>query len=98
MPPASPTGGFSIAQALLFAALAAVAALVWQAIGRAPTNDERLHKLARLLMRYLLAFATLHYGITTLLRFSSPALTYELLVTPVGDLRPWELFWAFVGW
>jgi hypothetical protein len=63
----------------------------------APEND-RLYQWLRIGMRYLLAYGMLHFGIAILCRFHPGAPTVEELVTPLGQLEPYEMLNAWLGW
>jgi hypothetical protein len=100
VPPAPSSDGFQIAHAALFLVLAAVGAGIWSAPARLASrpSERTVYQWLRIGARYVLAYGMLHFGIGALLRFQFPAATAESLVTPVGEMRAWEMLWAFVGW
>jgi hypothetical protein len=89
---------YQLCQALFFAIVAGIATAVWSRSEASGDADRRLYHWLRIGLRYVLAYATFHYAVISLLRFQFTDLTLESFITPAGDMRPPELLWAFFGW
>jgi hypothetical protein len=61
-------------------------------------ENDRLYQWLRMGLRYLLAYGMIHFGIAVLCRFHPAAPTLEEYVTPLGQLEPYEMLNAWIGW
>jgi hypothetical protein len=92
-------GALLAARAITFALMAVVGTVMWtRRVTDSQADDYRIYHWLRIGLRYVLAYASIHFAIVGLFRFQFPGLTPESLITPVGDMRPNELLWAFFGW
>jgi uncharacterized membrane protein YphA (DoxX/SURF4 family) len=82
---------------LCIASLALIAALVWAVLDRRRAHDARLRALARVVVRYTLAFALLYFGIGKVLLVQFPAPSAGRLLQRFGDASPMGLVWTFMG-
>lgn len=89
---------FNYVQLLVFAALAAVATILWTALDRQRTEYRTLHEWLRIYVRYMLAFTMLAYGMDKVikLQFADPGL--GRLAEPFGNYSPFALLWTFMGY
>jgi hypothetical protein len=83
---------------LCYLALVGVATALWSALDRKRAHYERLYSWLRLLLRYLLAPAMIHYGAIKVIpaQMISP-LPLGVLGMRIGDLFPNHLLWWTVG-
>lgn len=79
------------------AALAAVAAVVWSALDRRGSQDERLRSWLRFLLRFSLATALIVSGIAKVIPTQMPAPRPFQLLERLGELTPMRLLWTFMG-
>ncbi|HTQ81233.1 MAG TPA: hypothetical protein VMM92_14645 [Thermoanaerobaculia bacterium] len=83
---------------LCYAALAAVAAVLWSALDRKRQHYRRLHQWLRYLVRASLALAMIRYGVLKALptqMIAPPPLS--VLLQRVGSLPPMRMLWIFMG-
>ena len=80
-----------------FAAVAALATLVWSIVARDRREHERLERGMRVVLRYALAYIMFAYGIIKLYggQFSVPG--PGRLAQAYGDSSPMGLLWTFMG-
>jgi len=83
---------------LCYLTLAAAGTLIWSVLGKRRPDYERLHAWLRLLLRFALASAMIHYGMIKLIptQMIAPPPNGVLLFR-VGDLAPNYLLWWFIG-
>lgn len=81
----------------LHAVLAITAAAAWSWVGRRHLHYRGLHAALRVAVRYVLGFSLLGYGLVKVIpsQFASPS--PHDLITPLGELRPKDLMWVFMG-
>jgi hypothetical protein len=93
------SGSFQAAQAVLYGILAIGMVVIWsRKVTDSVEDDYKVYHWFRIGLRYVLAYAALHFAVVALLRFQFTDLTPENLITPAGDMKPAELLWAFFGW
>jgi hypothetical protein len=81
---------------ILVAGLAVAATAVWRLL-RTPARDARLDAIARVYLRYVLAYTLLSYGLIKILMMQMPAPGPTRLSVRVGDMAPMALLWTFIG-
>jgi len=84
--------------AVLLLVLAALATAVWSALDRRRTRYPRLVAAVRIGVRYYLALTLISYGLAKVFKSQMPDLRPGDLDTPLGDLTPMGLAWAFMGY
>ena len=83
---------------LCYVTLAAAATVIWSVLDRRRPHYTRLHQELRLLVRFSLALAMIHYGALKVIptqMIAPPPL--GVLTQRVGDLAPMRLLWIFMG-
>ena len=80
----------------LEAATALAAAVLWSIFDRR-RNHARLAYWASACLRYYLAHTMLEYGVIKLFKSQFPLPRPSQLATPLGELTPMNLLWAFMG-
>jgi len=80
-----------------FAALAAVATVVWSILDRRRTRYDRLATLLRVFIRYHLAVQMFGYGFAKVIKTQFPDATPYVLSRAYGDSSPMGLLWSFMG-
>src|SRR5436305_5858537 len=83
---------------LCYVTLAAAATVIWSVLDRRRPHYTRLHQGLRLLVRFSLALAMIHYGALKVIptqMIAPPPL--GVLTQRVGDLAPMRLLWIFMG-
>jgi hypothetical protein len=97
-----PTGSgdklFNYVQVLVFAALAAVAVLVWSVLDRRRAEYTALHAGLRVYVRYVLAIHMLAYGLMKVFKTQFPYPGLTRLLQPLGESSPMGLVWSFMGY
>lgn len=88
---------FHYVQALLFALVALVAAIVWSVVDRKRAHYHRLYLGLRVLVRLRLGIALIGYGTAKVIPSQFPPLSLERLVQSFGDASPMGLLWTFMG-
>ncbi|MFO0981276.1 MAG: hypothetical protein U1E76_05890 [Planctomycetota bacterium] len=90
---------YNYVEVLCFAAIAAVATVMWSILGARQQQHARLHHLLRIYVRYALAVIMLGYGLAKILppRQFQPA-GFDKLVEPFGEFSPMGLLWTFMGY
>ncbi len=78
--------------------LAAIGAVVWSLIPRAPKSHPRLEYLLWNAGRYFLAYFAFSYGIIKVFALQMGFPTLSTMATPLGDLLPMRLSWQFMGY
>jgi uncharacterized membrane protein YphA (DoxX/SURF4 family) len=88
---------YGYAQILFFAALAAIATVVWSILDRRRTNYVTLHRWLRVYVALYLGVQMFEYGLGKV--FSSQILppSQSRLLVRLGDMSPQALLWAFMG-
>lgn len=81
----------------LWLAAALVACAVWSIVDRRRREYERLHGIARIFVRYAVAYLMLVYGLVKIVKLQFPALGPARLTTTFGEASPMGLLWAFMG-
>jgi hypothetical protein len=79
------------------AAFALAGALLWSVLDRRRPSHERLAYWATVALRYYLAHTLLRYGVIKLFKSQFLVPGPVQLLTPLGDLTPMEVLWAFMG-
>ena len=85
-------------QILSMLIVSALAALIWSVLDRRPGRDVSLYRGLKVVVRYVLAFVLVLYGMDKVVpnaQFGFPSL--QTLISPVGDLSVYPLFWATMG-
>jgi hypothetical protein len=77
--------------------LAFLAAFVWTALDRRRRNYTTLHGWLRIAVRMALAGVMLRYGLSKVLPLQFGTLTLHRLSTPLGELQPMGMLWAFMA-
>jgi hypothetical protein len=100
VPPATGSGdtSYDYSFSLVIAALAVLGAVVWTALDRRRERYPRLAAAVLLGLRYSLALTMILYGLTKVFKVQMPDLRPGDLATPLGDLTPMGLAWAFMGY
>lgn len=83
---------------LCYVALAVAGTVIWSVLDRRRARYERLHQWFRLLLRFWLASAMIHYGLIKVIptqMIAPPPLS--VLMFRVGDLAPNYLLWWFIA-
>jgi hypothetical protein len=88
---------YNYVQIFIFAAIAALATLVWSVLDRRRTQYTRLFGWLQIYIRFSLATAMISYGAVKVIKSQFPSPTLDRLVQPVGDLSPMGLLWIFMG-
>jgi hypothetical protein len=81
----------------LWVVAALVACVVWSMLDRRRLQYERLHGIARVFVRYYLAYAMLGYGLVKIVKLQFLAPGPARLMTTFGEASPMGLLWAFMG-
>jgi uncharacterized membrane protein YphA (DoxX/SURF4 family) len=81
---------------LLITVAALVGTVLWSLVTRR-REHERLREALRVLMRYVLGFVMLGYGIIKLFGGQFPPPSTSRLLQPFGDASPMGLMWTFMG-
>jgi uncharacterized membrane protein YphA (DoxX/SURF4 family) len=89
---------FDYVQLLLIAIVAVLGTILWSIIDRRRRSYPRLAAAAIVVLRYVLAHAMLHYGISKILKLQFPDLPPGRFDEPVGELSPMRLMWTFMGY
>jgi len=97
LPNASGDTTYNYVQVLCYAALAAVAALVWTAADRRRADYRRLYDWLRAAVRVYLAIFMFLYGSAKVIKTQFPDLSPLTLHQPLGDFTPNMLLWTFMG-
>lgn len=84
-------------QVLCYAALAAVAALVWSILDRKRTEYRRLHAWLRIWVRYTLAFTLFSYGFAKVFPLQFQPAPLARMMEPFHDFSPMGVLWTFMG-
>ena len=82
---------------LTLALLSLVVAIVWSVLDRKRTRYPRLEAVLLLGLRYMLAMTIIWYGLAKVFKSQMPDLRPSDLDTPLGELSPMGLAWAFIG-
>jgi hypothetical protein len=77
--------------------IAALACVVWSLIDRRNKEHNRLAYWFRILLRYFVIMNCFGYGFAKVFLIQMPFPSNSLLATPLGDLLPMRLSWAFMG-
>lgn len=77
--------------------VAGVATVVWSLLDRRRTDYEKLHQWFRLLLRFSLGLAMIHYGIAKAIPNQMIAPRPFMLLQPLGELTPMRLLWMLMG-
>jgi hypothetical protein len=85
-------------QVLLIALLALVGTLVWSTLDRRRPAYPRLAAGAHVVLRYVVGFAMLSYGISKILRSQFSDILPGTLDQRIGDISPMRLVWTFMGY
>lgn len=97
----APTGSgdklYDWLQVATFAALAAVATVVWSLLDRRRTRYDRLAALLRVFIRYHLAVQMFGYGFAKVIKTQFPDAGPYVLSRAYGDSSPMGLLWTFMG-
>jgi hypothetical protein len=95
-----PGGGDSVwryVEVALFFAIALAGGLLWAALDRKRSHNERAYELFRIYLRYALAAAMIAYGAMKIIQSQFAPPTLDRLVTPFGSSSPMGILWAFMG-
>ena len=79
------------------ATLALAGALFWSLLDRRRLDHRRLAYWATAGLRYYLAHTLLQYGVIKLFKSQFQVPRPTQLLTPLGDLTPMNVLWAFMG-
>jgi uncharacterized membrane protein YphA (DoxX/SURF4 family) len=79
------------------AALAVVAAAIWSIADRERVEYVRLRALLRIVIRYMLGFVMLGYGVIKLFGGQFPPPPLGRLLQSYGESSPMGLLWTFMG-
>jgi hypothetical protein len=79
-----------------FLTIAVLVAIVWTFLDKRK-NYTTLFKYSHAAARYYLAFVLLSYGLAKITWLQMPQPWPSWLVEPLGNLRPFILFWNFMG-
>jgi len=82
---------------LVVAIVAAIGAGVWSAVDRR-TAHPRLAAGALVVLRYVVGYAMLSYGLAKVLKGQFPDLRPRDLEQPTGEMSPMGLVWTFMGY
>lgn len=88
---------FNYIQLLVFAAMAAVATIIWTALDRKRAEYRTLHEWLRIYVRYMLAFTMLAYGFDKVIKLQFADPDFGRLAEPLGNYSPFALLWTFMG-
>jgi hypothetical protein len=88
---------YDYVRVLCMAVLAAAAGVVWSAVDRKRRDYRRLHGLARVWLRYVLAICMLTYGAVKVIKLQFPTPGYVRLSETYGESSPMALLWTFMG-
>jgi hypothetical protein len=94
----NPGSNVEFARFLVLALLSAMTALLWSVLDRRPGRDAKLYRGLKVVVRYVLAFVLVLYGMDKVVpnaQFPFPSL--ETLISPLGDLSVYRLYWASMG-
>jgi hypothetical protein len=94
----NPGANADLAAFLSLVILSAAAALLWSVLDRRAGRDAKLYRGLKLAVRYVLGFVLVLYGMDKVVpnaQFPFPSL--ETLVSPLGDLSVYRLYWASMG-
>lgn len=80
-----------------YAAIAAIATLIWSFIDGRRARYDTLHDWLRRYLRYSLACAMLGYGSIKVIQLQFPIPTPDRLMQTYGDSSPMGLLWTFMG-
>lgn len=77
--------------------VALVVAVAWSLADRRRVADRPVVELARIYLRYLLAYTMLLYGMVKVLKSQFPEPAPGRLLVPLGQMSPMGLLWTFMG-
>ena len=96
-PNGSGDGIWGYARVITFAAIAALATLIWSVLDRRRPNYVRLHQYLHAYLRLMLGVAMLDYGIRKVIPAQFPPLALDRLVQTYGSSSPMGMLWTFMG-
>lgn len=82
---------------IVFAILAALIAVAWSILDRRRRAYPQLAAAAWQVLRYVLAFAMLTYGLVKVIPAQMPPPSYVVLDERVGEMSPMGMLWTFMG-
>jgi hypothetical protein len=82
----------SFTNMIVILAVSTLSGVLWANWGHR-SNDADLYDIARIALRYKLAFALLSYGIVKFFPLQFPHLTLSDLNTNYGDFLPWKIYY-----
>jgi len=88
---------FDYVYLLLIAIVATLGTIAWSIVDRRRLAYPVLAARARVVLRYVVAYALISYGFVKLTRLQFPAANPVRLDEPVGDMSPMGLLWTFMG-
>jgi hypothetical protein len=90
---------FDVSRMALLVALAAIGAIAWSLVDRAPapSHDAKLCEWLRVGLRYRLAFVMLGYGLAKVFNTQFPMPKASQLLVSYGESSPEGLLWRFMG-
>jgi hypothetical protein len=97
MPGGSGDTTYNYIQVLAFVVIAFFITLIWSAINRKRTTDDKLFDWLTVLVRYYLAFTMINYGMFKIFKTQFPTPFGEWLMQSYGESSPMRLLWTFMG-
>jgi hypothetical protein len=97
MPGGSGDTTYNYIQVFAFVVVAFVLTLIWSAIDRKRTIDDKLYYWLTILVRYYLAFTMINYGMFKIFKTQFPTPMGDWLMQSYGDSSPMRLLWTFMG-
>lgn len=89
---------FSWAQELTFLSLALLGCVLWSLVDNKRKTYNQLDYWMRTFLRYYIILVSFSYGFSKLFALQMPYPSQSLMATPLGDLLPMRLSWAFFGY
>jgi len=80
-----------------YAAVAAMATLIWSVLDRKRPNYVRLHQYLHAWIRFVLAAAMFEYGVAKVIPSQFPPPPLDRLVQTYGASSPMGILWTFMG-
>jgi uncharacterized membrane protein YphA (DoxX/SURF4 family) len=85
-------------QKFCYMLIAAIVTIVWSILDSKRADYAKLDAWLRLFLRLCLAYILFGYGGAKVMPFQMPPPSISRMVQPFGDLMPFHLLWAFMGY
>ena len=89
---------YAWAQLWMLLSLALIGCVIWSIADRKRNNYRHLNYWLCIFARYYIAMMAFSYGIIKIFAGQMPFPSETMMATPLGDLLPMRLSWAFIGY